>query len=476
MLKFQNIFYKPFPGNSEVKRMIRLDGEIYIAAGGSTPNILNIYWLDHAGCKIWRNITPNWKPSPGTSDLAMMGFQGKLYIGTDAGRIYRIAPKTWTISSPIQLQRPISSMVVFNGNLYAKSGRSLHSTSDGIKWDDLGTIPVLDQHKSSDTGLLASFKGHLYFGVGIKKYASPAHLKQIAQGIEIWRSADGKKWSLFKEIIQDLTNPYILIPAPQHVHAMKEFNGYLYIGEYEGEDGYVFRTDGSPNSWEKYPVLLHSGNILALEVHDGKLYAGLYRLKGGTAGDHLLYRTSNGKTWSVVPGSKVGTAQTLGIVSMVSADGKLYVGTGDTGEGGKVYEMGDPVSVCRAADIYRKSDQLIRRLELEIRDLSEAKLTIGAGSTKETLQDLEQALVELRATVSAQPDTEKALGYLQMVQRELDTLSYHTDLAGSLEAEEQQVALQHAAEYGERALNGYQLYLAVLKDFEEGIGERLRRD
>ena len=470
MIQFRNVFHNPFPGNSEVTRMVELGGELYIAAGGSNPKVVSVYWLDHAGCKIWKNITPNWKPSPGTYSLAMAGFKGELYIGTDAGQVYRIVPNTWATPLPVQLQGFISSMFVFNSELYAM-GSFLHSTSDGIKWGDLGPLKVLGPNEITDgAGQLAAFKGHLYYGVGISKYDNTTPWKKIAQGIEIWRSPDGRNWNLFKSVIQDLTVPFS-DPAPQHVHAMKEFNGCLYIGEYEGYGGSVFRTDGSPGSWGRYPAM-PNGLIRALEVHDGLLYAGWYVSSGNAAGVPLLYCTSNGINWSVVPGSPVGATQTGGVVSMASVGGKLYFGTADTGKGGEVYEMGDPVSQCKIADIYGLSKKTIfNMLKLKIRDLSDAKL-VSASSTKETLQGVEHALAELCVDRSARVDIKKALGYLRLVQRELDTLSYYTDFAGRLEdMKAQQLALRRATDYGERALRGYELYLAALEDVEMSIRE-----
>ncbi|HJW90800.1 MAG TPA: hypothetical protein VJ436_09180 [Anaerolineales bacterium] len=469
MIGFKNVFHHPFPGNREVRRMVGLDGELYFAAGDSSPNALQIYWLEHAGCKISKNLTPSWKPSPGTYDLGMAGFQNQLYIGTDAGQVYCIDPQSGMASVPVQLTGSISDIVVHNGSLYVKAS-SLHCTPDGVNWNNLGLIRSPVANEVVDAGTLAAFKGYLYYGTGISQYDPTTPWKKIAQGIEIWRSPDGKKWTLFRSIIDDLTG-LSLSYAPQHVHAMKEFNGYLYIGEYEGYGGSVFRTNGSIHSWEIYPAL-PSGNIRTIEAHDGKLYAGVFRMVGGTAGTPLLYCSSNGTTWSAAPGSPVGAAQTLGIVSMASVGGKLYYGIADTANGGEVYEMGDPLSECRIADIYDLSNKTVFGwLNWMIRDLSEAK-RVNTASAKEALQDLDHALMELCIGPTAREDREKALGYLRMAQQELNTLEYQARFADSLEAgEAQQVATRRAAGYGERALSAYRLYQAALEDVRERIRE-----
>ena len=57
-----------------------------------------------------------------------------------------------------------------------------------------------------------------------------------------------------------------------------------------------------------------------------------------------------------------------------------------------------------------------------------------------------------------------------LVQRELDTLTYYTDFAASMEQTRRHYpVLKQAASYGERALNAYQLYLAAMEDLVERV-------
>lgn len=476
MIQFQKVYHKPFPGNSEIRRMIEFDGELYIAVGKRTPKALRIFRLEHAGCKIWHDVTPSWKIAPGTYNLALAVFNGQLFIGTDAGEVHRIEWKVWPKPPPNQLYGSISSMAEFKNDLYAIAS-SLYRTSHGTQWTDLGPIKNLGPNEYTDgETVLEVFNGHLYAGFGTKKYASNTPSQEIEHGIEIWRTANGSNWKLFKSIPGDLTDPlYGLNPVPQHVHTMKAFGKHLYVGEYEGSGGVVFRTDGSSGSWEEYPAL--PGNIEVLEVHNGALYAGQYSLlpTHPLYGLPMLYSTTNGIKWSAVPGSPAGDHQTQGIMSIADYGGRLYFGTYDSDNGGEVFEMGDPVSFCKVADILDLSKKTADRLEKAKIDIEGAKTAAEFDPhdlIKVSFEDLGKALVRLPPEPTTSRMREMALDYLRPVEKELESMTYFTEVAATIEdPNDRKPILDAALDHAERALTGVSLFRTTLSD----LGDRGRR-
>jgi hypothetical protein len=333
-MKCRKVFHNPFPGNQEVKRMASCGGKLYIAVGGSgTANTLKVYRLDDPATKTWADVTPTLKNASNTYELAMAVFNGQLFLGTGEGEVH-VLGGTGSPSPPAQLNGPISSMAPFNGMLHVCAG-SLHRTSDGIQWDNLGTIGSGTGLSAADGPVLEAFGGHLYAGFGFQKEDENGKLLQ--HGIQIWRSSDGENWTHFKTLATDYSQP---IPEwqPQHVHSMKAFGSHLYVGEYDGGGGCVYRTDGSIGSWESHLVTSH-GSIEALEVHDGKLFAGNYERVYGLAGSPMLFCSADGKQWSKVVGGPVGSQKCKGVMCIAGHQGKLYFGTQDPANGGEVFEL-----------------------------------------------------------------------------------------------------------------------------------------
>ena len=336
-MKSQAIFQNAAWSHTYIIRMIQSDGTLYIAADAPT---LKIYRLIHPGCKLWQDVTPPWKTPPGTYRVAMATFNGQLFVGTDNGEIHRLGAKTSPAPAPAQLSGSVESLAVFQGKLYATAGK-LYRTSDGTHWEDLGIINFPSDVFTDTAGLLAPFNGHLYRGFGIKK-------GKLEVGIQLWRSTDGQNWELFKSLMGDFGS------APQHIHAMKAFNGYLYVGQYEGGVGNVYRTNGMPGNWASYTAS-RTASITALEEHDGKLFAGVFEQVSGVGDVPLLYSTADGQNWSPVPASAVGpkllpdgTSPFKGIRSIASFGGRLYFGTQDSDRGGEVFELGETLSKCQA--------------------------------------------------------------------------------------------------------------------------------
>ena len=466
MVASRLVFHQKQTWNAEVRRLFSTAGELYAGVGNRTPGAVRIFRLDHAGCRLWDDETPAWLPSPRTSDLAFAEFQGHTFVGTSTGEIRQLTPNTWPKPAPHKVVGSVTSMAVLDGHLYAAAS-SLHRTANGIAWSDLGTIRTVASNEAVDGAwTLEPFGGHLYAGVGFQAYDPTIPWKLTKFGIEIWRSSTGTNWKLFKRVEADLSKPGAAMGVPQHVHAMKAFGGHLYIGEYEGDSG-VFRTDGTSSSWEWYPAM-PSGSMLALEVHDGKLYAGLYSPVGGTASSVLLYSTADGKTWNAAAGSPKGPTACKGVTALASHGPNLYVGTDDSVNGGQIYEVGSDLPLCMVADIYRDRP-LISVFDLMIRNLGDLKPIGGAAaSAKHGIENRLDALADPCVHERLGGQAERLIAYLRPVAEELSEVDR---LAAALETEDERARVEIAGEARRHAAYAYTVY-RVYDEILAGLAPR----
>ena len=136
-----------------------------------------------------------------------------------------------------------------------------------------------------------------------------------------------------------------------HVHAMLGYKQHLYIGEYEGYGGTVFRTDGSAGSWETISCM-PNGTIRALCEHNGFLYTGLFTFGTSQFGSQLLYYSKDGKNWGPVPGGPTGSTNSRGVCAIASAGAQLFAGTKQANGGAMIYEISQSLSICQLSSIY----------------------------------------------------------------------------------------------------------------------------
>jgi hypothetical protein len=350
---FQGVFYNPFSGNGEVRGMTECNGKLYIAVGGldqtKTPvePILRIYRMASPGCMSWQDVTPNWEKRQDYYNMGMAAFGGYLVVGTRSGEVRPVdLPEITTLwhppPSPTQTDGGVACMTVFQDKLYAVTEKlilyrggwspvtSSPTAPQVFKWENLGRakVDVGSGLHTDMASVLEVFNGFLYMGFGVESNSGSY------TGIQVWRTGDGKNWE------KDLDKP-----SGQHVHAMKSFGGYLYVGKYEGWTGF-YRTNGTLGNWEEVPV--DGLNVASMEIHDGKLFAGYYHSQAasGAVDKPLLFWSSDGKAWTGVTGFLLTDGKKLGIRSMASCNGRLYTGTADPSTGGQVFEVGDSLSTC----------------------------------------------------------------------------------------------------------------------------------
>lgn len=316
---FSRSFYSNY-GDKDVLAMAAFGGTVYAGVGrGETPYSANIYRLEHEGCKLWDCFTPLWACDITVDSMAMEVFKSKLYVGTAQGEVWRtdgLQWKNWENVTGNWGYTNVDDMAVFSvmgaDHLYIIAA-GIRCTSDGISW---GKPVYLPDPRIHDVGSLEVFDGYLYAGAGLSFKKGTASWK----GIQLWRTKNGKDWSLFKEVAAPLFS------APEHVHALKAFNGYLYVGEYHGQ--WLYRTDGK-KSWEYIDTkVVKGGGVYRLVEHDNTLYLGMNDWFGtdGYLGDYLLYSSSDGKQWSAGTGYPVVDSDSQAVGSLLSYGKKLYVG------------------------------------------------------------------------------------------------------------------------------------------------------
>ena len=366
---FNKSFYSDY-GDSKIVAMAEFGGTAYVGAGRyGDLSSASIYRLAHEGCKSWdyRYVAYKaglkyfpWSQSTGGYMMAMQVFNNKLYIGTDQGQIWRTGDGSqWEQVSGSWIyagNNGVSDMAEFNGDLYMSLwGGQVWRSSDGSTWEPVvGPSPALHpggfgNPDAWDLMSLEAFGGYLYAGVGLK---IPVAGGTPRKGIQLWRTANGKNWTKFQEVVQPSDGGPTTMLYPEHVHAMKAFNGYLYVGQYHG--GGLYRTNGSTTSWDYIDTKITGDGVFRLEEHDGKLYLGMNDWMGGTTyylGTPLLYYSTNGTQWYPESGGPKVDANTNAITSLLSWAGKLYVGIQNPNSSGMVtvHALGPaPAPTCQA--------------------------------------------------------------------------------------------------------------------------------
>jgi hypothetical protein len=327
---FSRPFYSNY-GDREVLGMAEFGGTVYAAVGrGAAPYSANIYRLESEACKLWDCFTPLWACDIRVDEMPMEVFKSKLYVGTAQGEVWRTDGLKWMNWENVTgnwFDASVDDMAVFNvmgaDHLYIIAD-GIRCTSDGTSWGKPVNLP---DPKIHDVESLEVFDGYLYAGAGLSFKKGAEDWK----GIQLWRTKNGKDWSLFKEVEAPMLAAF---SVPEHVHALKAFNGYLYVGEYHGQG--LYRTDGKKSMQVcMYPCMeyidtkvVKGGGVYRLVEHDNTLYLGMndWFETDDYLGDYLLYSSPDGKQWSAGTGYPVVDSDSQAVGCLLSYGKKLYVG------------------------------------------------------------------------------------------------------------------------------------------------------
>jgi len=291
-------------------------------------------WRSSDG-QIWTEFTPPWSTSDnGVSDLTI--YESQLYAGTwndDIGAIWRTDGDTWeqVVSNGFgdDNNYEINNLATYDGSIYAAAsndvtGTEIWSSSSG----NPGSWTQVNSDGFGSAGIwhdvvMDTFAGYLHIGFGRNDIA------------ELWRW-DGASWT---PIFQNgLGNPY-----NTNVSSFAEFQGYLYMGLRNVEDGGQVRRSTDGTSWS--PVITGGlGN-----VDNGRPYGlipfedNLYLIFSNTETGAEIWRSHDGTQWALVMekgwGDSKNTYADYFDKGAAVFNGSLYIGTLNSGNGSQIWQM-----------------------------------------------------------------------------------------------------------------------------------------
>lgn len=314
--------------------------------------VLVIILLGVASGASWRvgfalpQALPAWQQvnSNGFGDVqagevsALAPFNGTLYAGThnatSGARIYR-APdgQTWTAVTepgfgiPHDTAPPaILDLMVFNGRLYASTGRGdgpgqIWRTVNGVNWVAVVVAGFADPD-TVDITALAAYGGKLYAGA-----------TNALSGAQIWSSftGDSNSWTQVA--------PATPGTAVARVTGFAEFDGALYAAVESDAPAQVWRSYGG--AWT---TVVGNGFGNAQTTATGGMAAFgnyLYVGAGNSAQGAQLWRSSDGTNWAQAISPGFGDANNQQVEMVSVHQNELYVGVQNTATGIEVWRSPD---------------------------------------------------------------------------------------------------------------------------------------
>lgn len=279
----------------------------------------------------WEQVNNNGFGDPQTSEVAALeAFSGYLYAGShnpvdpepllDGAQIFRSqGGVTWTaVTQPgfgiaHDIAPPaILDMTVFNGRLYASTGRGDNSpgqiwrTLNGVNWAPM-VIHGFADPDTRDVAALAEYNGMIYAGA-----------RNVTSGAQIWRSftGDSNTWEA------------VILPASTMPGA-----GVTSFAQFDGALWAAVESEAPVEIWYSY------GGDWAVAVNDGfgdgettmtggmaEFMGQLYIGAGNALNGAQLWRTSDGAVWqpAITPG--FGDPNNLAVETVFVFQDQLYVG------------------------------------------------------------------------------------------------------------------------------------------------------
>jgi hypothetical protein len=219
-------------------------------------------------------------------------------------------------------------MIEYNGALYAgtansETGNKLFKSLDGVTWNEVNVAGLTDKPENNSIRTMSLNEGKLYVGT-----------ENNSSGGELW-SFDGSNWQKKQTFTEDSS-----------VAEISAFNGKLYVGTWDFTDTFKFyASDNDGDSFQDVtPVFpgseaLHNLGVMKLISYKGELYLGTVNYQDG----FTLLKTAdpnNPGGWEVITTNGLGDPDNSYTWSMVEYNGKLYLGTFNSGiYGGVIDDM-----------------------------------------------------------------------------------------------------------------------------------------
>ena len=271
----------------------------------------------------WQQVNSNGFGAPQAGEVsALEAFNGYLYAGTsnptDGARIFRAQDgMAWTpvtepgfgIAHDIA-PRAILDLEVFNGRIYASTGRGdgpgqIWRALDGVTWAPM-VIHGFSDPDNVDVTALAEYDGMLYAGV-----------THLITGAHIWRSftGDNNTW------VQ--VAPAVPGTAAASVTGFAVFDGALYA---------AVESDAPAQIWCSYggdwTTVMGDGfgNSLTTSTGGMAVFAGyLYAGAGNAVDGALLWRTNDGASWEQAIDPGFGDPNNQKVEMVFVFQNRLYV-------------------------------------------------------------------------------------------------------------------------------------------------------
>ncbi len=329
-----------FIGLHSVESMSVAQDKLYADTGVSTAGNALVWEFDGTNWTLigGQGVNSSWAQKTYETVSSMVSFGGNLYVGlgvtANDAEVWKFDPtgRTWTQIGGDNLNsgwntgyETVTSLAVFNGNLFAGLGSSAGDAEvykyNGTTWSKVGGDSLNSGWTTNYESVLsmAVYQGNLYAGLGVS-----------AGDAEVWKY-NGTTWS---KVAGDGINSG-WDATFEDVDYLLPYNGKLYAGlgtttddaevwEYNGSTWSKIGGDDLNGSWTSGTY----EQVKSMTVYNGNLYAGL----GNGTGDGEVWEY-DGSTWSKVGGNSVNSSWTNAVeyVSSFSIyQGKLFAGTGNT--------------------------------------------------------------------------------------------------------------------------------------------------
>jgi hypothetical protein len=231
----------------------------------------------------------------------------------------------------VQQAGEVSALGAFNGHLYAGTSNStdgarIFRSPDGVTW-----TPVTDpgfgiSHDIAPPAILdlAVFNGRLYASTG------------RGNASQIWRTLNGVIWAPMD--VTGFSNPDNV-----DITALAEYGGKLYAGVTNQVSGaQIWRSfTGDNNTWTQVAPGVPgtaAASVTGFAVFDGALYAAV------ESDAPAQIWCSYGGDWTTVMSDGFGNSRTTSTGGMAEYAGYLYVGAGNTVDGAQLWRTNDGAS------------------------------------------------------------------------------------------------------------------------------------
>ena len=296
--------------------------------------------LAHSQDLTWEQLNENGFGGSNTRASGMTVFDESLYVGTinqtEKCQVWRyIGDSNWSQVNENGFggsNTAVQGIVVFDNELYVgttnfSAGCQVWCYDSGISWTQVNESGFEDGKEAGVARVLFVFDGQLYAGA-----RNDTDIGGMV-GAQVWRYDGGTSWTQINE------DGFGNLPSGNNrsVEAMAVLDGILYAGTWNDINGcQVWRYDGGTN-WTQINENAF-GNMpsdgysvaLAMEVFNGNLYVGTRNDEDGAE----VWRYDGDINWTQVNETGFGSTNNKAIWDLVVCNDSLYAGTMNMGGGG----------------------------------------------------------------------------------------------------------------------------------------------